>query len=80
MHCREGTTSIASVITVKDTENDLRYKMLTKYVKRLQSLIPYHFNFCLIAAPHKYYIGFRYVHPLTEDAVDEMTRLVILCD
>jgi len=23
-------------------------------------------------APHKHYVGFRYVHPLTEDAVDEM--------
>ncbi|XP_049638057.1 ferrochelatase, mitochondrial [Suncus etruscus] len=23
-------------------------------------------------APHKYYIGFRYVHPLTEEAIEEM--------
>lgn len=29
------------------------------------------FLFCL-AAPHKYYIGFRYVHPLTEEAIEEM--------
>ena len=27
-------------------------------------------------APHKFYIGFRYAHPLTEDAIDEMERLV----
>lgn len=26
------------------------------------------------AAPHKYYIGFRYVHPLTEEAIEEMER------
>lgn len=25
-------------------------------------------------APHKFYIGFRYVHPLTEDAVEEMEK------
>ncbi|XP_075041025.1 ferrochelatase, mitochondrial [Mixophyes fleayi] len=25
-------------------------------------------------APHKYYIGFRYVHPLTEAAIEEMER------
>eukprot|EP00914_Ancora_sagittata_P031797 GHVO01064451.1.p1 GENE.GHVO01064451.1~~GHVO01064451.1.p1 ORF type:complete len:425 (-),score=49.42 GHVO01064451.1:251-1348(-) len=25
-------------------------------------------------APHKFYIGFRYVHPLTEEAIDEMER------
>ncbi|XP_027623814.1 ferrochelatase, mitochondrial isoform X1 [Tupaia chinensis] len=25
-------------------------------------------------APHKYYIGFRYVHPLTEEAIAEMER------
>ncbi|KAH0512916.1 Ferrochelatase, mitochondrial [Microtus ochrogaster] len=25
-------------------------------------------------APHKYYIGFRYVHPLTEEAIEEMER------
>ncbi|XP_048402981.1 ferrochelatase, mitochondrial isoform X1 [Stegostoma tigrinum] len=25
-------------------------------------------------APHKFYIGFRYVHPLTEEAVEEMER------
>ena len=25
-------------------------------------------------APHKHYIGFRYAHPLTEDALDQMTR------
>lgn len=26
------------------------------------------------AAPHKYYIGFRYVHPLTEEAIEEMEK------
>jgi ferrochelatase len=25
-------------------------------------------------APHKYYIGFRYVNPLTEDAIDQMEK------
>ncbi|KAK2167496.1 hypothetical protein LSH36_27g09111 [Paralvinella palmiformis] len=25
-------------------------------------------------APHKFYIGFRYVHPLTDEAVDQMER------
>jgi len=25
-------------------------------------------------APHKYYIGFRYVQPLTEDSIDQMVR------
>ncbi|KAG8010936.1 Ferrochelatase, partial [Nibea albiflora] len=25
-------------------------------------------------APHKFYIGFRYVHPLTEDAIEEMEK------
>ena len=25
-------------------------------------------------APHKFYVGFRYAHPLTEDALDEMER------
>ncbi|XP_039606391.1 ferrochelatase, mitochondrial [Polypterus senegalus] len=25
-------------------------------------------------APHKFYIGFRYVHPLTEEAIEEMER------
>ncbi|CAF96792.1 unnamed protein product, partial [Tetraodon nigroviridis] len=25
-------------------------------------------------APHKFYIGFRYVHPLTENAIEEMER------
>ena len=25
-------------------------------------------------APHKYYIGFRYANPLTEDAIDQMER------
>lgn len=25
-------------------------------------------------APHKYYIGFRYVHPLTEEAIDSMEK------
>lgn len=29
---------------------------------------------CPETAPHKFYIGFRYVHPLTEDTVDEMER------
>uniref|UniRef100_A0A8C4L705 Ferrochelatase n=1 Tax=Equus asinus TaxID=9793 RepID=A0A8C4L705_EQUAS len=28
----------------------------------------------LVLAPHKYYIGFRYVHPLTEEAIEEMER------
>ena len=27
-------------------------------------------------APHKFYIGFRYAHPLTEDAIDQMERWV----
>lgn len=27
-----------------------------------------------LAAPHKYYIGFRYVHPLTEEAIEEMEK------
>lgn len=26
------------------------------------------------AAPHKFYIGFRYVHPLTEEAIEEMEK------
>lgn len=26
----------------------------------------------LFPAPHKYYIGFRYVHPLTEEAIELM--------
>ncbi len=27
-------------------------------------------------APHKFYIGFRYANPLTEDAIDQMERFV----
>ncbi|KAG5272018.1 hypothetical protein AALO_G00160740 [Alosa alosa] len=29
---------------------------------------------CPDTAPHKFYIGFRYVHPLTEEAIEEMER------
>nr|XP_020768887.1 ferrochelatase, mitochondrial-like [Odocoileus virginianus texanus] len=36
-------------------------------VKLLDELSPH-------TAPHKYYIGFRYVHPLTEEAIGEMER------
>ncbi|XP_064900616.1 ferrochelatase, mitochondrial-like isoform X3 [Columba livia] len=36
-------------------------------VKLLDSMSPR-------TAPHKYYIGFRYVHPLTEEAIEEMER------
>ncbi|XP_072272621.1 ferrochelatase, mitochondrial isoform X2 [Pyxicephalus adspersus] len=36
-------------------------------VKLLDELSP-------ATAPHKYYIGFRYVHPLTEAAIEEMER------
>ncbi|KAL2777990.1 ferrochelatase, mitochondrial isoform c [Daubentonia madagascariensis] len=36
-------------------------------VKLLDELSPH-------TAPHKYYIGFRYVHPLTEEAIEEMER------
>ena len=32
------------------------------------------FHTCCLTAPHKYYIGFRYVHPLTEEAIEEMER------
>ncbi len=28
----------------------------------------------IFIAPHKFYIGFRYAHPLTEDAIEEMYR------
>uniref|UniRef100_A0A8D2L530 Ferrochelatase n=1 Tax=Varanus komodoensis TaxID=61221 RepID=A0A8D2L530_VARKO len=34
-------------------------------VKLLDEMSPH-------SAPHKYYIGFRYVHPLTEEAIEEM--------
>lgn len=35
----------------------------------------WNFFSCLwLAAPHKYYIGFRYVHPLTEEAIEEMEQ------
>lgn len=27
-------------------------------------------------APHKYYVGFRYANPLTEDTIEEMERFV----
>lgn len=30
----------------------------------------------VISAPHKFYVGFRYVHPLTEEAIEEMERYV----
>ena len=33
--------------------------------------------FSSFTAPHKFYIGFRYVNPLTEDAIEEMERWVI---
>ncbi|XP_036100090.1 ferrochelatase, mitochondrial isoform X2 [Molossus molossus] len=36
-------------------------------VKLLDEMSPH-------TAPHKYYIGFRYVHPLTEEAIEEMER------
>ncbi|XP_040435593.1 ferrochelatase, mitochondrial isoform X1 [Falco naumanni] len=36
-------------------------------VKLLDSMSPH-------TAPHKYYIGFRYVHPLTEEAIEEMEK------
>ena len=26
----------------------------------------------MITAPHKFYVGFRYAHPLTEEAIDSM--------
>ncbi|KAM9519320.1 ferrochelatase, mitochondrial [Salvelinus alpinus] len=29
---------------------------------------------CPETAPHKFYIGFRYVHPLTEEAIEEMEK------
>lgn len=29
---------------------------------------------CVSSAPHKFYIGFRYVHPLTEYAIEEMEK------
>lgn len=29
-------------------------------------------HICPESAPHKFYIGFRYVHPLTEEAIDQM--------
>ena len=28
----------------------------------------------LFPAPHKFYIGFRYVHPLTEESIEEMEK------
>jgi ferrochelatase len=28
-------------------------------------------------APHKFYVGFRYVNPLTEEAIEEMERWVL---
>ena len=28
-------------------------------------------------APHKHYIGFRYAHPLTEEALDQMARFAV---
>ena len=28
----------------------------------------------LISAPHKFYIGFRYVNPLTEDSIEQMEK------
>ena len=31
-------------------------------------------NYFIHAGPHKFYIGFRYAHPLTEDAIEEMYR------
>jgi ferrochelatase len=31
-------------------------------------------NFYFFLAPHKYYIGFRYVKPLTEMALDEIEK------
>ena len=30
-------------------------------------------------APHKFYIGFRYADPLTEDALDQMERYICIC-
>ncbi|XP_027763233.1 ferrochelatase, mitochondrial [Empidonax traillii] len=36
-------------------------------VKLLDSMSPR-------TAPHKYYIGFRYVHPLTEEAIEQMEK------
>ena len=35
---------------------------------------------CLVSAPHKFYIGFRYVHPSTEEALEELERLVPRCN
>ena len=28
----------------------------------------------LFSAPHKFYIGFRYVNPLTEDSIEQMEK------
>jgi ferrochelatase len=35
-------------------------------------------NINFILAPHKYYIGFRYVKPFTEMAIDEIEKYIIL--
>lgn len=32
------------------------------------------YNGLIILGPHKHYIGFRYAHPLTEDAIDQMYK------
>ena len=29
---------------------------------------------CVSTAPHKFYVGFRYAHPLTEDSLDQMEQ------
>ena len=31
-------------------------------------------TFFSFPAPHKYYIGFRYVHPLTEEAIEAIEK------
>lgn len=28
----------------------------------------------MITAPHKFYVGFRYANPLTEDSLDQMEK------
>ena len=72
------------------THDSLRYINIFAYlltycdvlVKWRKTLLPNRLKFGLnlnVAAPHKYYVGFRYVDPLLEDAVEQMERQVKHC-
>ena len=71
---RGGAGSFLAYSLLVECQKNVIYFLIKMSMKRPLNYMILIIICVVFSAPHKFYIGFRYVNPLTEDSIEQMEK------